>query len=81
MGNKIDATILSEVLNCLYRHFMVADEVEKVYSILLNLCRLQRFGIVVMFLSADDKRLVQNLLDFLKQHGRDLPQDVKRQYM
>ncbi|GJQ69909.1 hypothetical protein Trydic_g22451 [Trypoxylus dichotomus] len=81
MGNKIDATILSEILNCLYRHFMVADEVERVYSILLNLCRLQRFCIVSMFLSTNDKRLVQNLFDFLKQHGHDLTEDVKIQYI
>lgn len=80
MGNKIDSTILSEILNCLYRHFMVANEVEKVYNILLNLCRLQRFSIVVMFLSDDDRRLLQNLFDFLKQHGQDLPENVKDQY-
>ncbi|KAI4465588.1 rna (rna) polymerase ii associated protein [Holotrichia oblita] len=81
MGNKIDATILSEILNCLYRHFMVADEVGRVYSILLNLSRLQRFCIVAMFLSANDKRLVQNLFDFLKQHGDDLPGHIKDLYL
>lgn len=81
MGNKIDATILSEILNCLYRHFMVADEVGRVYNILLNLSRLQRFSIVAMFLSTNDKRLVQNLFDFLKQHGDDLPGHIKDLYL
>lgn len=80
IGNKMDARIFSEILNCTYRHLTVADEVEKVYSTLVNLCKVDRFSILTMFLSADDKRLVQNLLDFLSQHGKDVPGEIYLHY-
>ncbi|XP_071052848.1 RNA polymerase II-associated protein 3 [Onthophagus taurus] len=80
IGNKLDATMLNEILNCLYRHFTVVHEVEKVYNLLVNLSVLSRFNIITMFLSKNDKILLQNLFNFLRQHGKNIPKNVLGRY-
>lgn len=80
VGCKMDNNMFSIFLHCLYRHFCVAGQIQKVYSALMNLRRVPRFKIVVMLMSRADKICVQNLFKFLSQHGRELPEDVKKQY-
>lgn len=68
------------ILNCLYRHFCVANELDKVHSALINLTNVQRFNIIAMLMSRDDRICARNLIKFLKQHGRTLPEDVIKKY-
>lgn len=72
--------MLSGIINCLYCHFTVASEIEKVFTVLFNLTRVPRFSIIVMFMRQEDRRCVQNLMEFLDQHDKALPEDIKKQY-
>lgn len=72
--------MLSGIVNCLYRHFAVASEVEKVHSVLINLINVPRFNIVAMFMSKADRVCAQNLIEFLDQHDRRLPEEIRKVY-
>lgn len=76
----MDNKMFSIILNCLYRHFCVASELDKVYAALINLTNIPRFNIIAMLMSKDDKLCAKNLVKFLKQHGRNLPEDVAKKY-
>lgn len=77
----MNSKMLSDILKCLYRHFMVASEVERVYLALLHLSNIPRFNLYVMFMSHEDRISVQNLLEFLTQHDKHLPDDIKYKYL
>lgn len=80
IGNKLDSTMLSNILQCLHQHFAVASEIDKVYAALSSLSNVPRMSIMIMLMSRSDRKCVQNLIDFLTQHDRSLPNDIKKVY-
>lgn len=80
IGYKLDDTMISNIINCLYRHFMVPGELDNLQSILINITRIPRFKTMSMFLEEADWRCISQLTKFLDQHGRNLPADIKDVY-
>lgn len=68
--------MFSKIIKCLCVHMTVPGEVERLYAILTNIVNVPRFNIISMLLSNEDKNYIHILVNFLKQHGQSLPEDV-----
>ncbi|RZC40709.1 RPAP3 C and/or TPR 11 domain containing protein [Asbolus verrucosus] len=76
IGCKLDNAMLSTIVKCLCVHFAVPGEVERLHFILENIVKLPRFDIISMMMSSDDRNCVNVLVNFLKQHGKCVSQEV-----
>ncbi|KAK9888749.1 hypothetical protein WA026_000975 [Henosepilachna vigintioctopunctata] len=80
IGCKLDNGIFTTLLKTLSMHFTVPGEVEKVYAVLVNVASLPRFEIISLLMSEQDRSYVSILINFLHQHDKDLPDDVKERF-
>ncbi|KAL3280994.1 hypothetical protein HHI36_004219 [Cryptolaemus montrouzieri] len=81
IGCKLDNDMFSTILKTLCMHFTVAGELEKIRSVLVNIPRLPRFGIISMLMSEQDRNQLNYLISFLYQHGKSLPEEVRKSLM
>lgn len=68
--------MFSKLIKCLSVHFTVPNEVDRVHSFLKNIVELPRFRVIPLMMSEEDRNYTNNLLDFLKQRGKPLSDEV-----
>ncbi|XP_071866285.1 spag1 axonemal dynein assembly factor [Bombus fervidus] len=69
LGNELDGNMFSTILHCLERYFCTSSDTELLSNFLKSFCQVNRFSIVNMFMSREDKRVIKNILNFLEEHG------------
>lgn len=73
--------MLSDIIKCLNKHFMVVGEVERVHCAMTNIIRVPRFKIIFTFLENEDLQYINQLVQFLDQHNRSLALNVRKVYI
>lgn len=80
IGFNLDEEMLESFISCLYRHFMVPGELDRLHALLLNITQIPRFKMLLMFLQESNKQRIYEMLNFLDQHGRSIPTNVRNIY-
>ncbi|OAD61633.1 Sperm-associated antigen 1 [Eufriesea mexicana] len=69
LANELDGNMFSIILHCLEQYFCTSNDVELLNNFLKSFSQMKRFSIVNMFMSAEDKQVVKNILNFLEEQG------------
>ncbi|XP_012140806.2 spag1 axonemal dynein assembly factor [Megachile rotundata] len=69
LGNELDGDTFSTILHCLEQHFCSTNDTEILNKFLKSFSQVKRFSIINMFMNAEDKQAVKNILNFLEEHG------------
>ncbi|XP_076677128.1 spag1 axonemal dynein assembly factor [Andrena cerasifolii] len=69
LGSELDGNMFSTILRCLEQHFCTPNDRELVNNFLKSFSQVKRFSIVNMFMNTEDKRVMENILNFLEEHG------------
>ncbi|KAG7190234.1 hypothetical protein KM043_006356 [Ampulex compressa] len=80
IGNKLDGEMLSLILRCLEQHFCTVQGAEFLTCFLKSLSQLNRFSIVSMFMSVEDKEAVTNIFRFLEEYGSTELSSLRQSY-
>lgn len=67
--SSLEPNILNQILKTLQDFFVKNEEPSLILEILNNLATVRRFDMAVMFLSNQEKKVLQELFDFLHQNG------------
>ncbi|KAI4502064.1 hypothetical protein M0802_002746 [Mischocyttarus mexicanus] len=74
IGYKLDENMLSLILRCLEKYFCEPKDCELLVCYLKSISQIERFCIVQFFLDKNDKQVLSNIFEFLKdQRCTDLP--------
>ncbi|RLU21796.1 hypothetical protein DMN91_006172 [Ooceraea biroi] len=81
IGNKLDATMLSLILRCLEQQFCTPKDTDLLVNLLCSLSQLNRFSIVCMFMDANDKKALENILRFLEKENSPKVSQLRQIYV
>ncbi|XP_041112256.1 RNA polymerase II-associated protein 3-like [Polyodon spathula] len=79
---SLEPDIFNQILNILHTSYTMHDEHSVILEILKNLAEVKRFDMAVMFMSAAEKTVVQELFNCVHQAGLedDLVRSLKKKY-
>ncbi|XP_033300042.1 sperm-associated antigen 1 [Bombus bifarius] len=80
LGNEINGSMFSTILHCLEQHFCTSSDTELLNNFLKSFCQVKRFPIVRMFMSSEDLRVINRILNFLEEHGTSGVSSLRRIY-
>ncbi|XP_076481132.1 spag1 axonemal dynein assembly factor [Bombus vancouverensis nearcticus] len=80
LGNEINGSMFSTILHCLEQHFCTSSDTELLNNFLKSFCQVKRFPIVRMFMSSEDLRVINKILNFLEEHGTSGVSSLRRIY-
>ncbi|XP_014668124.1 PREDICTED: sperm-associated antigen 1-like [Priapulus caudatus] len=69
ISNKLDGEMLNMIVACTDEHFIDKDKTELAYQYLLNLCQVQRFGMVSMFFTDPERNRLRRIFDKLRERS------------
>lgn len=81
IGNKLDAKMLTGMLQCLRRHFLDEShdtDANYVADFLNALCELPRFSVIAMFLDNMDKQNLKEIINYVDNNGAKLCCDIRK---
>ncbi|KAL0271138.1 UNVERIFIED_CONTAM: hypothetical protein PYX00_008330 [Menopon gallinae] len=76
IGNNLDPDMLKSLLECLEKHILDSDP-KKVTGILKELPQIPRFGLVNLFLSPNERRVLDRLIESTERKGFALDEESK----
>ncbi|KAF5300747.1 hypothetical protein FQA39_LY10992 [Lamprigera yunnana] len=81
IGYNLDENILTGIIHGLHKYLMIPSELDRVGAILINLIQIPRFQMMLLFLSNAERNCIKQLIEFLDQHERSLPNNVRNIYI
>ncbi|KAI7792025.1 RNA polymerase II-associated protein 3 isoform X2 [Triplophysa rosa] len=80
--NSLEPDILNQILKTFHTFYIQHEDASVLLDALRNLTRVKRFNMAVMFMSSDEKRVVQELFDWIHRSGLedDSVKDLKKKY-
>ncbi|XP_056604722.1 RNA polymerase II-associated protein 3 isoform X2 [Triplophysa dalaica] len=79
---SLEPDILNQILKTFHTFYIQHEEPSVLLDALRNLTRVKRFNMSVMFMSSEEKRVVQELFDWIHSSGLedDFVKDLKKKY-
>lgn len=80
--NSLEPDILNQILKTFHTFYIQHEDASVLLDALRYLTRVKRFDMAVMFMSSDEKRVVQELFDWIQRSGPedDSVKDLKKKY-
>lgn len=80
--NSLEPDVLTQILKIFHSFYMQHEEASLLLAVLKSLTRVRRFNMTIMFMSSAEKKILQDLFDWIQRAGLGDPSvpDLQKKY-